>query len=221
MAAAGSVPGGARARRVRPYRNVRAWVALLGGVVLVGVGVGMMLDGLLGVSPGDVFFSGMSAATGLTVGTMVVVSYFVMVAATYPFGVRPGVGTLACVLLIGPMVDAARWVDASLGVLGWSVPALAAWWVAGFVLFVFGVVGLFAADLGVSPYDQLTQAVAKVTRRSLGVARFVVDGSFLLVGAVLGGSWGVGTVLLLLLVPVALNRVLPRARRFVAEGRRR
>lgn len=200
-----------------PLRSPRAWSCLLVGVALVGAGVGMMLDSGFGVSPGDVLFSGLAHATGWSVGAVVVVSYSVMVAVTFPVGVRPGPGTLACVLLIGPSVDLMRTAGASFEVTTWSAAALVGWWVCGFTLFTLGVVGLFAADLGVSPYDQLTKALAKMTSQSLGFARFAVDGTFFVAGVALGGSWGVGTVVLLLLVPLALNRVLPQVKRVVAR----
>lgn len=198
------------------YRNGRAWASLLLGLFAVGAGIGIMLDGGLGVSPADVFFSGLADTTGWTVGTIVVASYFVMVAATYPFGIKPRVGTLLSVLLIGPSVDLLLFVGQAIGVTSWSLLPHIAWWTLGLAVFTCGVVGLFAANLGVSPYDQVTQAVAKVTRRTLGVARFVVDGTFLIVGLLLGGAWGVGTVILLLVVPVALNRALPNVRAVVA-----
>lgn len=196
-------------------RNPRAWISLILGLVLVGAGVGMMLDAGFGVSPGDVFFSGVAHITGLSVGTIMVISYFVMVAGTWPVGIRPGPGTLACILLIGPAVDVMRLVDTAIGVPTWGTAALVGWWITGMLVFAIGVVGLFGAHLGVSPYDQVTLAVAKVTGRTLGVARFITDGSFLIVGVLLGGSWGWGTVVLLVVLPVALNRVLPRARRLI------
>ncbi|MFZ8927041.1 MAG: hypothetical protein ACO3CU_09800, partial [Candidatus Nanopelagicales bacterium] len=51
-----------------PLRNRRAWAALLLGVLLVGVGLGMMIDGGFGVAPPDAMFTGLSRASGLTVG---------------------------------------------------------------------------------------------------------------------------------------------------------
>lgn len=201
-------------------RNARAWVSLVLGVIMVGSGVGLMLDGGLGVSPGDVLFSGLAHVTGWSVGLMVVASYLIFVLVTWPVGIRPGPGTLACIVLIGPSVDATRVLTSAIvDFSSWPMWALVAWWVLGLVVFTAGVVGLFAAQLGVSPYDQLTQAVHKLTRRSLGFARLVTDGTCFCVGVLLGGSWGVGTVVLLVCVPLALNRVLPAVRRFVSGSR--
>lgn len=201
------------------YRNKRAWVSLVLGVLFVGAGLGMMLDGGLGVSPVDVFFSGIATTTGLTVGTIVIASYVIMVGATYPIGIKPRIGTLFCVLLIGPALDAQRVIDNALGVAHWPVAATTAWWFLGMLVFTSGVIGLFAANLGVSPYDQVTQAVAKLTRRTLGVSRFIVDGTFLLGGFLLGGSWGIGTLILLGVLPVSLNHVLPTVKNYVQAQR--
>lgn len=202
-----------RADLARP----RAWVSLILGLICVGAGIGMMLDARIGVSSVDVFFSGLANTSSLTVGTVVIVASLVMVAATWPLGIHPGVGTAMSILLIGPAVDGARYLDSLLGVGTWDLPARGAWWLAGLTVFVAGVLGLFSANLGVSPYDHVTLAIAKLTGRSLGFARFLADGALLALGVLLGGSWGFGTVALLLVVPFALNQLLPPARRLI-EG---
>lgn len=181
----------------------------------------MMLDAGFGVAPADVFFSGLAETTGLTVGTIVIASYLVMIAATWPVGVKPGIGTLFSVLLIGPAVDLTRLLNNHLSVDAWPLLGSIVWWLAGLIVFTTGVLGLFAANLGVSPYDQVTLAVSTLTKRTLGFARLLVDGTLLLIGALLGGSWGVGTVGLLLAVPFALNRLLPHARTLVQRSTHR
>jgi len=82
----------------------------------------------------------------------------------------------------------------------------------GLLIFCVGVAGMFSADRGVSPYDLVTRAVSERTGRSLGIARLIVDAIVLMGAIVLGGSWGAGTVVILVAVPVTLNVLLPRLR---------
>jgi len=197
-------------------RNLRAWIAMVYGVFGLGFGLGLMLAGGLGVAPLDVLFSGVAVASGWSVGTIVIVSYFVMVVVSWPLGIRPGVGTVLCVVGVGPLVDVAlRFGDHYLtGASFWQSVLC---WFIGMFLFSSGVVGLFAADLGVSPYDQITRAASIIVKRSLGVGRLLVDSSCFIVGFLLGGSWGVGTVVLLGVLPAALTWILPRVRKVVVR----
>ena len=196
-------------------RTPRAWVALLAGVVAVGVGLGFMIDADFGVAPADALFTGLSRASGLTVGTVLVIASILMVLMSWALGLRPAIGTLISFLGIAVVVDLTRVVDAMIGIPDWSLAARIAIWILGLLLFCAGVVGIFSSDLGTSPYDQVVRSVAYRTGRSLGIARLAVDAMALLGAILLGGSWGVGTVVILITVPIALNYVLPRVKRHV------
>lgn len=196
-------------------RTPRAWAALLLGVALVGIGLGFMIDAGFGVAPADAFFTALSRVSGLTVGIVLVLMSVLMVLMSWALGLRPAIGTLISFIGIGILVDVTRLLDAQIGVAEWSLGPRAAWWVLGLLLFCSGVVGIFSSDLGASPYDQVVRSIAYRTGRSLGFARVMVDAIALLGAIILGGSWGVGTVVILIAVPLTLNLVLPRVKRHV------
>lgn len=198
-----------------PLRHARAWVALVVGVVLVGIGLGLMIDADFGVAPADALFTGLSRTSGLSVGTVLVLASILMVLMSWALGLRPAVGTLVAFIGIAVIVDLTRLVISPLDVPEWAVGTRIAVWIVGLLAFCTGVLGIFASDLGASPYDQVVRSIAYRTGRSLGFARLVVDAIALLGGIVLGGSWGLGTVIILIAVPAALNLVLPRVRRHV------
>lgn len=195
--------------RLRPWI---AWPTLIIGVLLIGIGLGLMIDADLGVAPGDAFFTAVSRTSGLSVGVVLAMLSVLMVLVAWALGIRPALGTLISFLGIAVIVDLTRRVDEILGVAAWPLGGRIAWWILGLTLFCTGVAALFSADRGVSPYDLLTRAVAARTGRSLGVARLIVD-AIALVGAIaLGGSWGLGTVVILIALPVTLNFALPALR---------
>ncbi|MFM1964617.1 MAG: hypothetical protein RL134_342 [Actinomycetota bacterium] len=198
-----------------PLRTPRAWVALLIGVVLVGIGLGMMIDADFGVAPADALFTALSRTSGLTVGTILVLASILMVLMSWALGLKPAIGTLISFVGIAVVVDLTRLLLAEIGAPDWALGARIALWIVGLLLFCAGVMGIFASDLGASPYDQVVRSIAYRTGRSLGFARLAVDAIALLGAIVLGGSWGVGTVIILIAVPIALNRVLPHVKRHV------
>jgi uncharacterized membrane protein YczE len=198
-----------------PLRTPRAWAALLIGVVLVGVGLGMMIDGGFGVAPPDALFTALSRVSGLTVGTILLLVSILMVLMSWALGLKPAIGTLISFVGIAVVVDLTRMllavVDAPEWVVGWRIVL----WIVGLLLFCSGILGIFSSDLGASPYDQVVRSISFRTGRSLGFARLTVDAIALLTAIILGGSWGIGTVIILIAIPIALNRVLPHIKRHV------
>lgn len=192
-----------------PYRSPRAWASLLAGTLLVGVGLGLMIDANFGVVPLDAFFTGVSRRTGLSVGIVLFSLCALMVLLSWSLGLKPTVGTLISFVGIAIVVDLTRWAGATVGAPEWPLGVRIAWWAAGMLLFCAGVIGIFSCDLGVGPYDQLVRAISFRTGRSLGFARLILDAIALLGAIVLGGSWGIGTVIVLLVIPLVLNRLLP------------
>jgi uncharacterized membrane protein YczE len=198
-----------------PLRTPRAWAALLIGVILVGVGLGMMIDGGFGVAPPDALFTALSRVSGLTVGTTLLLASILMVLMSWALGLKPAIGTLISFVGIAIVVDLTRMLLAAIDAPDWVVGWRIVLWISGLILFCSGILGIFSSDLGASPYDQVVRSISFRTGRSLGFARLSVDAIALLSAIILGGSWGIGTVIILIAVPVALNRVLPHIKRHV------
>lgn len=204
----------------KPHRNARAWVANVAGTVLVGVGIGVMLLAGMGVSPLDAAFAGVARATGLTVGTVIIVASVVFVAVAWALRHPPGIGTVISFFGIGIAVDVTMMVLSPVGLADGALLVRVAGWAVGLAVFAVGVVLLIGSRLGASPYDQIVQAVAARLRISMGRSRLLFDVTALVVAFLLGGAWGVGTVVLLLTMPLVLNRALPVAHRVIHPGSR-
>jgi uncharacterized membrane protein YczE len=198
-----------------PLRNPRAWVALVVGVIIVGIGLGFMIDADFGVAPADALFTALSRTSGLTVGTILVLASILMVLMSWALGLRPAIGTLISFVGIAVFVDLTRVLLATVDAPDWSLGARIILWIVGLLLFCAGVMGIFSSDLGASPYDQVVRSISYRTGRSLGFSRLMVDALALLGAIVLGGSWGIGTIIILVAVPIALNLLLPRIKRHV------
>ncbi len=175
----------------------------------------MMLDAGLGMSPGDALFAGIAWKTGLTVGTVILLSSLVFIIVSWLLGLRPGIGTAVCFLAIGAVVDLTRLASNVVEPELWGLFPRILWWTLGLLIFSSGVIGLFAANLGASPYDQIVRSLSHRLHFSLGLARLLVDGIAITAAFILGGAWGVGTIVLLVTVPFILSFGVPPVSRYI------
>ncbi len=169
------------------------------GLSIMGLGVAMLLAADLGASPWDVLHQGIARRTSLSVGTTVIVVGLVVFAAWIPLGLRPRLGTVLNAALVGPMVDL------GLAVLPHpsGLPSRIAHLLLGTLLFGLGAGLYIAAGLGPGPRDGLMTGLAE---RGLPVrwVRTGLEVGALVVGAALGGTVGVGT----LVVAVTLGHII-------------
>ncbi|KWX67699.1 YitT family protein [Mycobacterium sp. NAZ190054] len=160
------------------------------GLCGYGVSMAMMVRAGLGLDPWDVFHQGLSERTGMTIGTASAVVGVAVLLAWIPLRNRPGIGTVANVVVIAISVDVALWFLPAPE----SLPVRAALLCAAVVLNAFSTVLYIGAGLGPGPRDGLMTGLVRRTGRSVRLVRTGIEVSVLAVGWSLGGTVGVGTV---------------------------
>jgi len=80
--------------------------------------------------------------------------------------------------------------------------------IAGLVLVAVGVAITIRAELGVAPYDVLTTGLVDLTDIPIGLAAMLLPLAFVVIGVLIGGRPGPGTVLAVLLVGPILGVAL-------------
>jgi uncharacterized membrane protein YczE len=153
-----------------------------------------MLEAQIGLDPWSSFHEGVSIRTGLSFGRvsqatgalLIVVSWITM-------RVRPGIGTVSNMLIIGPWVDLIRvqpWIPQGSG----GVAAIASF-CGGLVLIGLASATYIGARLGAGPRDGFILALSRKFGRSLRATRISIELVVLAVAFALGGPIGLGTVL--------------------------
>lgn len=165
------------------------------GLVLFAVGLWFGLEAELGVGPWDVLTGGLSKQLGTRFGlTAIGVSVAVLLIGLAA-RVRPGVGTLLNVVVIGAVLDVLLLsplltdLDQAPILLRLLVTLL------GIATVAAGSALYLGAHLGPGPRDGLMVAIHLRTGWRVGTARGVLEGVVLVLGVLLGGPVGVGTVL--------------------------
>lgn len=180
---------------------------LLVGLMGVGLGVALMVDADLGLSPWDVLHQGVSEQTGFAIGTVAIAVGLVVFLLWIPLKQRIGVGTVVNVVTIGLTVN--LFLDVDFHPVGWSRYA---WSVAGVVVISISAGVYIGAGLGTGPRDGLMTGVVE-RGYPLRTVRTVLELTVLVVGWFLGGSVGFGTVLFAVTVGPILHVVLHRVDR--------
>lgn len=197
---------------------------LLAGLVLFGVGIALMARSGLGLGPWEVFHQGIGRLTGIPLGTVSILVGIPILAAWWPLGERPGVGTLLNIALIGTSTNLTLGVLPAAEVI---LPQLAMM-LAGVVTIAIGSGLYLASDLGPGPRDGLMTGLHHRFGWSIRRARTLIEVCVLAAGYLAGGTIGLGTVVFALgigpLVQVALRVFdrdgrVSRRRRAVLEAR--
>jgi uncharacterized membrane protein YczE len=132
-------------------------------------------------------------------------SSFVILLFWLPFKERYGIGTLLNAIIIGAMIDVtaalvpeatSTWVQATLMVVG--------------ILLVGITSGMYiGANLGPGPRDGLMTAIAR-RGPSIRMTRVIMEITVLVIGVLLGGTFGIGTIIYALLMGPLVQVFLPR-----------
>ncbi len=184
---------------------VRRLPQLLAGLTLYGVSMGLMIRSGLGLDPWDVLHQALSQRTGLTFGTITAIVGALVLLCWIPIRQRPGVGTVANIVVIAVAVDVTLALVTAPSALVWRIVFL----VAGVTLNGLATASYIGVRLGPGPRDGLMTGFTARTGWSIRVVRTGIELTVLATGWVLGGTVGLGTVVYALAIGPLTQAFLP------------
>lgn len=183
----------------------RRVIQLLIGLVLYGAGCALTVEAGLGVDPWTVFAQGISIHTGIGIGWVTNIVGFFVLLLWIPLRQRPGVGTVANILLVGTSMQVTLSVIPPVD--GLVLQALV---LLGGIVLVAVASGLYiGAHFGPGPRDGLMTGMNKRFGWPIWACRAGVELTVLLAGWLLGGNVGIGTVLFALMIGPLVHIALP------------
>ena len=185
--------------------RLRHLVQLYVGLWLYGLSGALQVRSGLGLDPWDVFHQGLSEHLGFAIGTASIIVGAAVLLLWIPLRQRPGLGTVSNVVLVGVSINVGLDVlpDAS----GW--PARVACMVGGVLLCGIATGMYIGAHFGPGPRDGLMTGLARVTGRSIRLCRTGIELTVLVIGWLLGGTIGIGTVLFAVAIGPLTQLFLP------------
>lgn len=184
---------------------IRRIVQLAIGLFLYGIALAMMMRAGIGVAPWDVLSQGIMNLTGLTFGIVTIIVGVIVLLLWIPIRQKPGVGTIANVLLIGPAADVGLlWIPQQ------HEPVLQGLLFAAGLASLAIATGLYVgARLGPGPRDGLMTGANARYGWKIWKVRTGIEVAVLSIGWLLGGQVGIGTLAFALLIGPMVGLTIP------------
>jgi len=184
---------------------IRRLIQLFLGLALYGLSISLVIRSGLGGNPWDVFHQGVSDHSGISIGTVIIITGAAVLLLWIPLRQRPGIGTISNVFMIGIFADFGLWLLPQVPTLAWAWAML----IAGVLLNGMAGGAYIGAGLGPGPRDGLMTGLVERTGGSVRAIRTGIELVVLFIGWMLGGTAGIGTVIYALAIGPIVHRALP------------
>lgn len=186
-------------------RLPRRLLQLMVGLTLYGISIALLVRAGLGTMPWSVLEVGVAGQLGLDLGLVIVLMSVVVLLLWLPLRQRPGIGTVANSLWVGPATSISLAVLPEIDGLAVQLGAAA----AGIVLNGMATAMYIGSRLGPGPRDGLMTGLHARTGWSLRLIRTGIEITVVAVGFLLGGVAGVATLLYALAIGPLAQFFLP------------
>ncbi len=210
-------------------RSFREWlirvIILMVGLTIAHLGVTLFLLTELGSDPFNVLIQGLfrtlSSLTGwafLTHGRVhIAVSLLIILALLLTDRSYIKIGTLLCMVCGGPIIDFFTLLLTPLFADISALPVRIIILAFGCVILAYGMTIVIKSDAGTGPNDLVAIVISDKLHRKFSIVRVAVDVCFVAAGWLLGGTFGLGTVICAALVGPVAGIFLPRNEKIIKK----
>ncbi len=198
-------------------------IILLIGLTIAHLGVTLFLLADLGADPFNVMIQGlfrtiadMSGWQSFTHGyTHMAICCLIIVLLLIVDRSYIKIGTLLCMICGGPIIDFFTWLFG--GIINEKNPFVVRILVLGLgcVILAYGMTIVIKSDSGTGPNDLVAIVISDKTKKPFGIMRIIVDVCFVIVGFLLGGVVGIGTIICAALVGPVAGIFLPKNEKLI------
>lgn len=165
---------------------------LFTGFFILAIGIVANLYADLGTNPWGILHVGLANITPFTLGQITQIVGLIIVIAVWFLGFSPGFGTIVNMITIGFLIDV---------VIIWNIIPTQTQIIWQIIQLIFSIIilgaGVFLylrAQLGAGPRDGLMVSLATKFNRPISHIRIPMDVTVVVLGFLLGGPLGIGTV---------------------------
>lgn len=172
----------------------RTFVSLI-GLMLCGVGVALFLWSGLGVDPASVFELGVGKVFHISYGTSAaVINVVILIVVFFIDKSYINISSILAIFGIGYTADIVSDLLQNLNFEMTNLIVKLIFVAIGLTIMAFGIATYIRADLGVGAIDLISEIISEKAKLQYRVVRIVGDVSFVVIGFLLGGTFGIGTL---------------------------
>jgi len=198
---------------------------LMLGLTIAHLGVTLFILADLGSDPFNVLVQGIYRTLSsifdwpfLTHGrTHIVICFLIILALLAVDRSYIKIGTILCMIFGGPIIDiftvALTPVFSISSSLAFKIVMLA----LGCVILAYGMTIVIKSEAGTGPNDLVSVVISDKSGKKFSIVRVIVDVSFVVVGFLLGGSFGIGTIICAFCVGPVAGYFLPINKKLIKK----
>lgn len=192
---------------------------LFAGLVIAHLGVSLFLLADLGSDPFNVMIQGLSRRMDIGFmshgNTHMAVSILIIIVLLFVDNSYIKIGTLICMFCGGPIIDLFNLMLGNLITPESHMAVRIICNALGCVILACGMSVVIKSEAGTGPNDLVGVVISDKLHKRFSIVRMCVDGGFLLLGWLLGGAVGIGTIICLFLVGPVAGFFLPHSQKTV------
>ncbi|MBN9645577.1 hypothetical protein J0L31_01185 [Terrisporobacter glycolicus] len=203
------------------WKSTKKITMFLIGMAIIQFGVALFIKTNIGSDPFTVFTQGIANslnALGMSISTgsanrIILVVLFLTILIVNKSHIK--IGTLICVIGIGPIIDMGIYLVSNLQIESYSYIVRMILVAGGCFLIAIGFSILSSTNVGVAPNDIIPFVIKEKINFEYKYIRIVLDALFLAVGYFLGGTVGVGTIIAMFSTGPFIQMCLPYGQKLV------
>lgn len=198
-------------RKVYSWR----WGFYIIGLIVMSLGITMIIKGnSLGVNAWDVLHIALYKTIGLSIGSWTIITGFVIVTFTsIMYRSFPKIGTWVNMLLIGSFVDFFYWILPDTDIFWIQI----IYFLMGIFVSSFGTGMYISPNLGSGPRDGLMLWIVEKFGGSIKIARMSIEFIVAIIGWLLGGPLGIGTIIIAIFSGYIVQFSLPYCQKLLLK----
>lgn len=182
---------------------LRQFTMLVVGLFVFALALMLSLYSNLGANSWMVFHDGIEKQTPLTIGQASQAVGIVMIFVSWLAGIRPGMGTVLNMFLVGVFMDLIHW--SSVIQPAETLPVQIGMLASSILILGLSSGMYIKAGFGAGPRDSFNLAVIELTNLSITVSRWGIETSVVVLGILMGGQFGIGTLVFAALIGPAVG----------------
>lgn len=211
-----------------PKQKIKQIILLVFGLFVAHLGVTFFIQANLGTDPFNVLVQGIfrsvpwPAALNWTHGrTHMMICFLIIMVLLFIDRSYIRIGTIICMFLGGPIIDLftvllGDCINSSLPI---AVRIIVL--VAGCIILALGMTIVIKSEAGTGPNDLVAIVISDKSHKPFGIVRILTDCFFVIAGFLLGGTFGLGTIICAFIVGPVAQIFMPYSQRFCKKNNRK